>query len=56
MRRRNSHQHGHAPHGINFTLTAQNASDVSGSGQIVEGTGSFTFTIKLPGWPPAGAT
>jgi hypothetical protein len=37
---------------INFTMLAQNNSRVSGSGIIVEGTDSFTVTIKLTGFPP----
>jgi hypothetical protein len=36
----------------NFTMVAQNASGVSGSGTIVKGTDSFTVTIKLTGFPP----
>jgi hypothetical protein len=38
--------------GINFTMVAQNGSGVSGSGQVVTATGSFTVTIKLTGFPP----
>jgi hypothetical protein len=38
--------------GVNFTMLAQNNSGVSGSGNIVTGTGSFTVTIKLTGFPP----
>jgi len=37
---------------INFTMLAQNNSGVSGSGNIVRGTDSFTVTIKLSGLPP----
>jgi CHRD domain len=37
---------------INFTMVAQNASGVSGSGSVVKGTGFFTVTIKLTGFPP----
>jgi hypothetical protein len=38
--------------GINFTMTAQNASGVSGTGTITKGVGSFTVTIKLTGLKP----
>ncbi len=38
--------------GINFIMTAQNGSAVSGAGNIVKGTDSFTLTIKLTGFPP----
>lgn len=34
---------------ISFTMAAQNASGVAGTGQVVKGTGSFTVTIKLTG-------
>ncbi len=34
---------------ISFTMVAQNASGVGGTGQVVKGTGSFTVTIKLTG-------
>jgi hypothetical protein len=37
---------------INFTMLAQNASGVSGSGNIVQGAGSFTVTVKLTGLAP----
>ena len=37
---------------LNFTMAAQNASGVSGSGNIVQGAGSFTVTIKLTGFAP----
>jgi hypothetical protein len=37
---------------INFTMVAQNASGVSGSGTIVTGTDSFIVTIKLTGFAP----
>ncbi len=37
---------------INVTMTAQNASGVSGTGQVVKGTGSFAVTIKLTGMGP----
>ena len=39
------------PH-LNFTMLAQNGSAVSGTGTIVQGTDSFTVTIKLTGFPP----
>src|SRR5438876_12133668 len=34
---------------IKFTMGAQNASGVSGTGEVVKGSGSFTVTIKLTG-------
>lgn len=34
---------------IKFTMVAQNNSGVSGTGQIVKGSGSFTLKIKLSG-------
>jgi hypothetical protein len=37
---------------INFTMTAQNASAVSGTGEIVKGAGSFTVSVKLTGLEP----
>ena len=37
---------------INFTMAAQNGSGVSGSGNIVKGTDSFTVTVKLTGFAP----
>lgn len=37
---------------INFTMLAQNNSGVSGSGNIVKGTNSFTVTITLTGFSP----
>lgn len=37
---------------INFNMTAQNASGVAGTGDVVKGTGSFTVTIKLTGMAP----
>lgn len=40
---------------INFTMAAQNNSGVSGTGQIVKGTGSFTVTIKLSGLPASSS-
>jgi hypothetical protein len=38
-----------SPDPLAFTMTAQNGSGVSGTGDIVKGTGSFTLTIKLAG-------
>lgn len=38
--------------GINFTMTAQNSSGVSGIGTIVKGAGTFTVTIRLTGFKP----
>jgi CHRD domain len=38
--------------GINFTMTAQNSSGVSGTGTIVRGAGTFTVTIRLTGFKP----
>jgi hypothetical protein len=38
--------------GINFTMVAQNHSGVSGTGNIIMGTDSFTVTIKLTGFAP----
>ena len=40
---------------INFTMTVQNASGVSGTGQVVKGVGSFTVTIKLTGMTPSSS-
>src|ERR1700674_2207247 len=37
---------------INFTMAAQNASAVSGSGEIVKAAGSFTVSVKLTGLAP----
>ena len=37
---------------ISFTMIAQNASGVAGTGKVVKGTGSFTVTIKLTGMAP----
>src|SRR3989442_7325128 len=34
---------------IKFTMGAQNASGVSGTGEVVKGSGTFTVTIKLSG-------
>ena len=38
---------------ITFAMTVQNGSGVSGTGDIVKGTGSFTLTIKLTGMTPS---
>jgi hypothetical protein len=35
-----------------FAMAAQNKSSVSGTGDVVNGTGSFTLTIKLTGMTP----
>ena len=40
---------------INFTMAAQNASGVSGTGQVVKGVASFVVTIKLTGLPPGSS-
>ncbi|HEV2033212.1 MAG TPA: CHRD domain-containing protein [Candidatus Dormibacteraeota bacterium] len=40
---------------INFTMTTQNASGVSGTGQVVKTAGSFTVTIKLTGLAPSSS-
>jgi len=37
---------------ITFTMGAQNASAVAGTGEIVKGTGSFTVSVKLTGLTP----
>jgi hypothetical protein len=37
---------------LNFAMKAQSGSGVSGTGDIVNGTGSFTLTIKLTGMTP----
>jgi hypothetical protein len=37
---------------VNFTMTTQNGSGVSGTGQVVKAAGSFTITIKLTGMKP----
>jgi hypothetical protein len=37
---------------INFTMGAQNASAVSGTGEIVKAAGSFTVSVKLTGLAP----
>lgn len=37
---------------ISLTMAAQNGSGVSGTGQVVKGTGSFKLTIKLTGMAP----
>ena len=36
---------------IKFTMVGQNNSGVSGTGEVVKGSGSFTVTIKLTGMP-----
>jgi Cu/Zn superoxide dismutase len=41
-----------APKPNNFAMTAQNGSAVSGTGEVVKATGSFTLTIKLTGMTP----
>jgi hypothetical protein len=38
-----------SPDPLAFVMTTQNGSGVSGTGDIVKGTGSFTLTIKLTG-------
>ncbi len=38
-----------SPDPLAFTMTAQNGSGVSGTGDIAKGTGSFTLTINLTG-------
>lgn len=43
------------PQDIKFTMKAQNASGVSGTGQIVRSSGSFTVTIKLTGFAPGSS-
>jgi hypothetical protein len=40
-----------SPNPLSFSMKAQNGSGVSGTGDIVKGTGSFTLTIKLTGMP-----
>jgi CHRD domain-containing protein len=40
---------------INFTMTPQNASGVSGTGQVVKSIGSFTVTINLTGLVPSSS-
>jgi hypothetical protein len=40
---------------VKFTMTAQNGSGVSGTGQIVQANGSFTVTIKLTGMAPGSS-
>jgi hypothetical protein len=40
---------------VKFTMTAQNGSGVSGTGQIVQANGSFTVTIKLTGMAPTSS-
>lgn len=41
-----------SPPPVTFAMTAQNASGVSGTGKVVDGTGSFTVTIALTGMMP----
>ena len=41
-----------SPTSLAFAMAAQNKSGVSGTGDIVKGTGSFTLTIKLTGMTP----
>ena len=41
-----------SPTSLAFAMKAQGGSGVSGTGDIVNGTGSFTLTIKLTGMPP----
>ena len=43
------------PTPVKFTMTTQNGSGVTGTGEIVKGTGSFTLTIKLTGMTPNSA-
>jgi len=40
------------PTSLAFAMAAQNKSGVSGTGDIVKATGSFTLTIKLTGMTP----
>ena len=40
---------------IKFTMTAQNNSGVSGTGEVVKGSGSFAVTIKLTGMPASSS-
>jgi CHRD domain len=40
---------------INFTMAAQNASGVAGTGTVVKVAGSFTVTIKLTGLTPGSS-
>jgi hypothetical protein len=51
VRRRDASTASPSP-GINFTMTAQNSSGVSGTGTIVKGAGTFTVTIRLTGFKP----
>jgi len=37
---------------VNFTMAAQNASLVTGTGEVVKSAASFTLTLKLTGMPP----
>jgi hypothetical protein len=41
-----------APTPVKFTMTTQNGSGVTGTGEIIRATGSFTLTIKLTGMTP----
>jgi hypothetical protein len=41
-----------SPTSLAFAMKAQNGSAVSGTGDIANGTGSFTLTIKLTGMTP----
>jgi hypothetical protein len=40
------------PTRVKFTMTTQNGSGVTGTGEIIRATGSFTLTIKLTGMTP----
>lgn len=40
---------------INFTMVAQNASGVAGTGTVVKVAGSFTVTVKLTGLTPSSS-
>ena len=44
-----------APTTVAFAMKAQNGSSVSGTGQIVESSGSFTVTLKLKGMAPGSS-
>ena len=41
-----------APTPVRFTMTTQNGSGVTGTGEIIRATASFTLTIKLTGMTP----
>lgn len=41
-----------SPATIHFAMAAQNGSGVSGSGEIVKGTDSFTLTVNFTGMTP----